>query len=250
MRGSPAWAVRESELVAPALLAPPPDGPDVCAVCHGWARPGYSVCFACRLTLGSVRHPCRRVAAVSLYRPGGTLHHLLRGYKDGTGAAADVEGDRVAGVLARFLWERGPELCPDGWDAVIVVPSTRPSRRSGPHPLELLLARTFLAPQVWSGVLRAGTCAADHRRAADDAFVVTGDVDGAHLLLVDDTWTTGARAQSAASALGSAGASVEGIVVVGRVVTPVPGAPTGRWWRDHAEGRPGDGRPEAITSRA
>jgi adenine/guanine phosphoribosyltransferase-like PRPP-binding protein len=59
------------------------------------------------------------------------------------------------------------------------------------------------------------------------------DVAGSRLVLVDDTWTTGARAQSAASALAAGGAEVEAVVVLGRVVTPVAGAPTGGWWERH-----------------
>ncbi len=39
---------------------------------------------------------------------------------------------------------------------------------------------------------------------------------GANVLLIDDTWTTGASAQSAAAALKAAGAARVGAVVIGR----------------------------------
>ena len=41
---------------------------------------------------------------------------------------------------------------------------------------------------------------------------------GEHVLLVDDTWTTGSNAQSAAGALKAAGAGRVGVVVIGRHV--------------------------------
>jgi hypothetical protein len=69
-------------------------------------------------------------------------------------------------------------------------------------------------------VLRRGTVQVDHRRADDLGFLVDADVDGARILLLDDTLTTGARVQSAASALQLAGGQVVGAVVVGRVIRP------------------------------
>ncbi|WP_156371262.1 ComF family protein [Nocardia arizonensis] len=43
---------------------------------------------------------------------------------------------------------------------------------------------------------------------------------GHHVLVLDDTWTTGARAQSAAMTLRAAGASAVSIMVVGRWIEP------------------------------
>jgi orotate phosphoribosyltransferase len=49
---------------------------------------------------------------------------------------------------------------------------------------------------------------------------VITDVEGASILLVDDTFTSGARAQSAASALQLAGADVVAILTIGRYIKP------------------------------
>ncbi|TMK48013.1 MAG: hypothetical protein E6G66_10625 [Actinobacteria bacterium] len=46
------------------------------------------------------------------------------------------------------------------------------------------------------------------------------DVGGLDLVVVDDTFTTGASVQSAVSALRLAGARVIAVVVIGRVVNP------------------------------
>jgi orotate phosphoribosyltransferase-like protein len=44
-------------------------------------------------------------------------------------------------------------------------------------------------------VLRRGPSQIDHRHADDHGFLVGADVRGARILLVDDTLTTGARAE-------------------------------------------------------
>jgi hypothetical protein len=55
------------------------------------------------------------------------------------------------------------------------------------------------------------------------------------VLLLDDTLTTGARAQSAAAALVRAGAAAVVIVVIGRVVRPEASAQSAVYWRHAAE---------------
>ena len=60
------------------------------------------------------------------------------------------------------------------------------------------------------------------------------DVAGRRLVVVDDTWVTGARARSAATALARAGARVAGIVVVGRAVDPGASTRVAAWWTRYA----------------
>ncbi|MGI9092895.1 MAG: hypothetical protein ACR2FF_05535 [Mycobacteriales bacterium] len=49
-----------------------------------------------------------------------------------------------------------------------------------------------------------------------DRYLAVDSAAGASVLLLDDTWTTGAHAQSAAAALRAAGAVAVGVWVVGR----------------------------------
>lgn len=250
MEGSIAWAVRTAASLPGLAPSTPPAGPGVCSVCRGWARPGYAVCYPCGLTMSQVSHPCGRVEVMCVYRAGAPLHTLLRDYKDGAARTRAVLGERVAALAGRFLWRAGPGLAPEGWDVLAVIPST--GGREGPHPLEAALARSaWLAPQLAPGLLGPGAGAGrvGHRRADDEVFrvaadvtgdygagtaaVTAGGVGGLRVLLVDDTWTTGARAQSAASALARGGATVVGIAVLGRIVTARPGRPSGAWWDEH-----------------
>src|SRR6266704_4349101 len=69
-------------------------------------------------------------------------------------------------------------------------------------------------------LLVPGARPARHLAASDHAFEVTTRLDGRRVLLVDDTFTSGAELQSAASALKLAGASIPAAVVIGRFIRP------------------------------
>jgi orotate phosphoribosyltransferase len=55
---------------------------------------------------------------------------------------------------------------------------------------------------------------------SDAGYQTSQDVSNIRILLVDDVYTTGARSQSAASALQLAGAIIVGIVAIGRRINP------------------------------
>ena len=57
------------------------------------------------------------------------------------------------------------------------------------------------------------------------------------MLLVDDTFTTGAEVQSAASALQAAGATISAAVVIGRYINPDFSQATQNLW-EQAQSRP------------
>src|SRR4029450_5680671 len=80
-------------------------------------------------------------------------------------------------------------------------------------------------------IAAAGSATISHNHADDEGFVPAGEVRGRRALLVDGTFTTGARLQSAASALQLAGARVVAAVAIGRVVTVAWSAETERLWR-------------------
>ena len=98
-------------------------------------------------------------------------------------------------------------------------------------------------------VIGEGPATAGHLAPAAGAFEVGDGLGGRHVLLLDDSWVTGARSRSAAVALHRAGAEVVAIVVAGRAVGAVDAAPVpavATWWR-WAEAREED---EAMTARA
>jgi adenine/guanine phosphoribosyltransferase-like PRPP-binding protein len=178
-----------------------------------------------------VRRPCHHVVPLSLYAIPGGLHATLRRYKDG-GAAADRRRHTtfVASLLARFLFDHGDCLQSGRageWDFITTVPSTG---RPGPHPLEGAVGLVpWLAAQHRETLVR-GTGTMGHNVACDTGFVAAPDVRGSRILLVDDTFTTGARAQSAASALQLAGARVIAVMPIGRVIDPSHGEHALAYW--------------------
>ncbi len=224
-----------SEPLARFCRPVPARGPGVCAICHGCTRPGFSTCYSCAHVTGQVRRPCHRIVPLSVYAIPGGLHATLRRYKDG-GVAEDRYRHTVfvASLLARFLFDHGDCLQggrAGGWDLITTVPS---SGRPGRHPLERALGLVpWLAAQHRETLTRgAGTMG--HNMASDTGFVARPDVRGARVLLVDDTFTTGARAQSAASALQLAGARVIAVVPVGRVIDPSHGEHAQAYWKSRS----------------
>jgi adenine/guanine phosphoribosyltransferase-like PRPP-binding protein len=56
-------------------------------------------------------------------------------------------------------------------------------------------------------------------------------MNGKRILLIDDTLTTGATAQSAASALSNGGATVVGILTIGRMIKPSFSETVNEYWQ-------------------
>ncbi|MEU8377859.1 phosphoribosyltransferase [Streptosporangium sp. NPDC048865] len=103
------------------------------------------------------------------------------------------------------------------WSHVAVVPSTK--SRPGQHPLRTLIGDRMGLP--WVDLSVNPQIPSDTREFRADWFkVLSRDVDGGRVLLIDDTWTTGSRIQSVAYALKQAGAQRAAAVVLGRHANP------------------------------
>lgn len=227
--------MRVSEELTPELTAPPAPQEGVCSTCRTWSDTGTSRCSNCaqnQEVLGQAPLP---LTVVSLYRKPSPLREWLTRYKpssDGTEPAVPEHTERVQAILARFLLEHGPALVGrlGGVDALVVVPSTTP--RLGSHPLGALVEGLNL-PVPLVTLLRRGPGDLGFCQPARDGYETApvpgrgaADSEGAggasvlRVLLVDDVYTTGARANSAAYALRAAGHQVAGLLVLARRVNP------------------------------
>jgi hypothetical protein len=155
---------------------------------------------------------------------------VLLGYKES--AVSDARAHFAAllrGIFDTFFSEH--RSCLDALaggapDVVTVVPST--ARRNG-SPLERAGVGRVVAHRLagawWQpGLLHRAGPRADHMHPCRDAFTVPVaqriGLCGRRVVLIDDLYVSGARAQSAAAALRRAGACSVTIVVAGRLVRP------------------------------
>jgi hypothetical protein len=164
------------------------------------------------------------VAPVAYAVKGGRLASNLWRYKSGMPGAAEA-GAQLAAMLAVYLREHGDQVWrAAGMAAAPALAAAVPSGqgRPGPHPLLGIVAScvdVLIVP-----LAAAPGAAARARGLADGVAVgwltVGRAVAGTDVLLVDDTWVSGASAQSAAAALKAAGARRVALVVLGRHVDP------------------------------
>ncbi len=207
--------VAELTAVYGNFLMSPRHGPGVCEVCFNLTD-GYEQCYAC--AHGQQWLDCVVPISYSIGRE--QLHHALASYKRRDGETARRLRAELAAVLWRFL--SGHERClaeaipTAAFDLVTTVPSGNPERDLT-HPLRQIVGET-VAPTRDRHVklLSRSDVACPAREFSAERFRPVRQLDGEAVLLIDDTWTTGASAQSAAAALKGAGAGAVGAVVIGR----------------------------------
>jgi hypothetical protein len=127
---------------------------------------------------------------------------------------------RLGAALWRFLGQHEKHIAEaigmSAFSIVTTVPGTR--QRDGNHPLEQIVG--MLVGQTkdrYEPLLSLGQGVAPSHSIAADRYLATRALRGGPaVLLIDDTWTTGGNAQSAALALRAAGAAKVAIVVIGR----------------------------------
>ena len=196
------------------LLAPRP-GPDVCTTCGNFTR-GYERCYACTHTESHLE----LVAPISYSVAHEQLHHALAQYKRLKTPAARRLTVELAAVLWRHLTQH--ERCIasaaniDHFEIVTTVPSSD-KQRDEHHPLRAVVG-DLVGPTRgrYERLLARSGAETPPRTFSHDKFKATRPLNGQSVLLVDDTWTTGASAQSAAAALKLAGATTVAAVVIGR----------------------------------
>jgi hypothetical protein len=147
------------------------------------------------------------------------LAHELWFYKDGP---SPLDRRRMTLGLAAVLWRwlREHETCVarkcgvDGFSMVTTVPSTTDRAE---HPLVEIVG-SIIEPtrDRYRQILTTAPASSNARTFSCDRFSVDGGQSGEPVLLIDDTFTTGSRVQSAACALKKAGYGPIGAVVIGR----------------------------------
>jgi hypothetical protein len=215
------------------MLGPRP-GPDTCARCFNFTR-GFDSCYACDHNEAWLAAVAPISYSVALQQ----LHHALRSYKRIGGAAGRRLTLELASVLWRFLDSH--ERCvarvanTDRFALVTTVPCGDP-RRDETSPLRAIVGEIVTSTrQRYERLLHRSAAEVQPRAFDINKYGATRPLDGEPVLLIDDTWTTGASAQSAAAVLRRAGAGPVAAVAIGRHLNPE--------WHENDRRLRGIGRP-------
>jgi len=202
----------------PVGMTPPSAAAASCIVCRGVVRPGFARCYQCgRHALLGRSLLADAVVPISYAIRGTAYADDLWRYKSWLAPSASARTSVLALLLA-FLNDHGPCV----WrhaampppDCLAVVPTG--CGRPGSHPL-LRLVSPYLRLPLSSLAIRPGS---QGRDLDLNRFQASQMPAGASVLLLDDSWVSGASAQSSAGALKLAGAGHVAIIVLGRHVNP------------------------------
>lgn len=207
--------VRELSALYENVMLSPRKGPSVCRTCFNFTD-GYAVCYACAHAAPLLD----AVAPISYSVAREQLHHALACYKRLDGEVARRLGAGLAAVLWRFLAEHEPCVAHAAGAASFELVTTVPSgerERDERHPLRWIVGE-LVGPtrERHERLLRRTGAEVSTRAFSPDKYACARRLDGEPVLLIDDTWTTGANAQSAAAGLKAAGAGRIAAVVIGR----------------------------------
>ena len=139
---------------------------------------------------------------------------------------------RLAAVLWRFLSQHERCVAQAAGAEAFEVVTTVPSTQGRPTPVQRIARAVGPAREKYKALLSANPAVEPGRSIRRDRYLVSDehDVEGASVLLIDDTWTSGGHAQSAAAALKLAGAEHVAVVVIGRHFNPAYG-PSSKYLR-------------------
>jgi hypothetical protein len=190
-----------------------------CAVC---ATPvdGYTLCFKCNQHARSGLPISDRVGVVAYGINGHQSGRTMQAYKGRGGRT--VQREDLTRVTVMAIVSLGHHLgCAERLGGLAVSHfATVPSlpAKPGQHPLNSLLRSIMPGAEA---VLAPVEGVSQPRSLGDQHFHVAEPLPrDAHVLLVDDTWTTGGHAQSAAVALHLAGAAQVSTLIFARWLEP------------------------------
>lgn len=207
---------RYANFLLPILA--PDDG--VCVTCKSAVLPGWQRCYQCTAQRTALTRTADVVVPIALAVKHDQWAHELSGYKNSASESARTSlALRLGAVLWRWLERHETCLMTHAgvaeFPVVVAVPSTRDRIQ---HPLPRILKEiTKPTSARYAELLVANPkYSPGSREAHDDRYVVSAKLSGQPVMVVDDQWTSGGHAQSAAAALKLAGSGPVAVVALGR----------------------------------
>lgn len=202
-----------------------PGASGLCPICAAPVSEGYTRCWPCSQAgppglIGRSRLFADRIAFMTYAVERGQAYSVLRGYK--MPAVQDRYWTAAATWVVWFLNRHA--TCAHhlagrsngGW-MWATVPSVR-SGRSGEHPLHRIVGHVWGADHAEARLSRVEGTQGQGRGYDPSKFIAEPVPSGSHVILIDDSWTTGSNVQSAATALKAAGADQVSAMVLGRLL--------------------------------
>jgi len=138
---------------------------------------------------------------------------VMYGYKDAVG---NRQAQRLVNLLLFYSLHQHLGCAADRRYGQPALWSVVPSLRQRGHPQVLHEMTAGLLRNMPQAAMTASADVHSARSFRPENFVVGTPVTGHHVLLIDDTWTTGGHAESAAAALKRAGAARVTLLVLAR----------------------------------
>lgn len=180
--------------------------------------------------MAQVSHPCDLIVPITVYEGLSQVHRILKNYKASSHPSQPTLRLQALAMLVHFFNLHSSCIASAAggpWDAITTVPST--TGRSGQHPLALLVQRSRTIGHQYVEALVKGPADISNNNANDEGFIASR-VSDRRVLIVDDTFTSGARAQSAASAITLAGGMTLAILPIGRYFNPSYTSDNQKYW--------------------
>ncbi|MFG1640804.1 hypothetical protein ACGFMK_10995 [Amycolatopsis sp. NPDC049252] len=198
---------------------------ETCLICTTTVNSGDTYCWPCasHRSAGSDRPTADYVGILTYAIESSQSHYVMRGYKAPQPVRVKEHWNIVSLLCFVGLWHHmrcveqlaGRRIT--HWATVPSLPA-----KSGEHPLHALV-RPMLSrlPEL---ALTAATKTAAPRAFRADHFRAVGSLPpGSHVLVIDDTWTSGGHAQSAALTARRAGATTVSVLSLARYFKPTYG---------------------------
>lgn len=192
--------------------------PRTCSYCAGIpASPEHSTCYPCNRIYKPRTDTSDKRGFVSYGWDNSQSARVMYGYKE---AIPNPHAYRVVSVMLFYALHQHLRCAADARHGPITHWATVPSIRDRGYPQTLHTITAGLLRNMPEAIMTKSNDVRDPRSLRPENFTVHGPVMRHHVVLIDDTWTTGGHAESSAAALKRAGASRVTLLVLARWLDP------------------------------